>query len=116
VNKKIEMDPDFKIEMYKNFKKHPYFENIEINEDGNIVLYHYDSIIPFKNYLYENKLFVNIPIHVSRLVAETWNDPENNNYKEYTQVHHISNNGFDNSKYNLIWVNKLQHKYIENRF
>jgi len=59
----------------------------------------------------ENK-YVNIPFYVYRIVAETF--IENPNYKCYTDVHHISNNGYDNSLYNLLWVTKDQHNKIEN--
>jgi hypothetical protein len=57
--------------------------------------------------------FVEIPIHIYRLVAETW--LENPDYNKYKIVHHISNNGYDNSIYNLMWVTDVQHKIIENR-
>lgn len=55
--------------------------------------------------------YIEIPIYVYRLVAETW--LENPNYKIYNTVHHITNNGYDNSIYNLIWVNDIQHDEIE---
>jgi len=48
--------------------------------------------------------------YVYRLVAETW--LENPNHELYNTVHHISNNGMDNRKENLMWVTKAQHAQI----
>jgi hypothetical protein len=60
--------------------------------------------------VFHNK-FIIISIYVYRIVAETW--IENPNYKIYNIVHHISNNGYDNTIFNLMWVNKKQHNEIE---
>jgi hypothetical protein len=60
----------------------------------------------------DNK-FVRIPIYVYRIVAETW--IENPCYSIYNIVHHISNNGYDNTIFNLMWVNKKQHIEIEKK-
>jgi hypothetical protein len=60
--------------------------------------------------IFENK-YVNIPVYVYRIVAETF--IENPNYECYNIAHHISNNGYDNSIYNLMWVNNDQHIMIE---
>jgi hypothetical protein len=45
-----------------------------------------------------------------RLVAETWLSKEG-----YNEVHHIINNGYNNSIFNLMWVTNKQHSVIENR-
>ena len=50
--------------------------------------------------------------YVYRLVAKTW--CENPNPELYKIVHHISNNGMDNRKENLMWVTKAQHDEIHN--
>ena len=48
---------------------------------------------------------------VYRLVAETWCiDPDKPS--AYNIVHHIDNNGYNNTPENLIWVNKEQHSRI----
>jgi hypothetical protein len=63
----------------------------------------------------EGYLWVEIP-NVSkyqlvyRLVAETWCERPDSNI--YTTVHHISNNGMDNSISNLLWVTPEQHAEI----
>ena len=62
--------------------------------------------------IYEEK-YVILPIYVYRIVAETWLD--NPKYDYYNSVHHISNNGYDNTIYNLIWVGKDQHNEIEKK-
>ena len=56
---------------------------------------------------------ISIPIYVYRLVAETYLD--NPNPRKYSQVHHILNNGYNNSVFNLMWVTDEQHRWIEER-
>ena len=54
-----------------------------------------------------------IPTYTYRLVAETW--LPNPNIEIYNMVHHIINNGYNNTIYNLMWVSDAQHKIIERR-
>ena len=53
----------------------------------------------------------NFKAKVYRLVAENWcinaDKPS-----AYDTVHHIDNNGYNNTPENLIWVNKEQHSQI----
>jgi hypothetical protein len=65
----------------------------------------------------DENLYVNFPgirtkrrEKVYRLVARTW--CENPNIDFYNQVHHISNNWYDNRKENLLWVTETQHAKI----
>ena len=52
---------------------------------------------------------------VWNLVAETWlKAPEDGTIDIY-HVHHISNNGYDNSIYNLIWLDKETHAQIDHK-
>ena len=48
--------------------------------------------------------------NVYRLVAETWLERPTN--KDKNIVHHIDNNGYNNSAENLIWVDKIEHGKI----
>jgi hypothetical protein len=72
-----------------------------------------------KKYFYKTNTAKNgdktfsIPIYVYRLVAETW--CFNPLPEEYTEVHHIINNGYNNTIFNLLWVTHSQHKIIEKR-
>jgi hypothetical protein len=49
---------------------------------------------------------------VYRYVAETWCNPPANT-KDW-EVHHITNNGYDNRPANLIWVTEEMHQKIHN--
>lgn len=102
-----------------NYKWHPYMY-IGITSNLEIINVYKDKFINGIKYANENFMkifnekinnginFIEIPIYVYRLVAETW--LENPNYKNYKTVHHISNNGYNNTIYNLIWVTDDQHK------
>jgi hypothetical protein len=50
--------------------------------------------------------------YVYRWVAETWCNPPANT--KGWQVHHITNNGYDNRPANLIWVTEEMHQKIHN--
>ncbi|MDR0312094.1 MAG: hypothetical protein LBI14_00705 [Treponema sp.] len=97
------------------FKNHPKEENIEVSSLGRVRSG--EKILPQYIPTDDENLYVDIPSirtkrreKVYRLVAETW--CENPNMDFYNQVHHISNNGYDNRKENLLWVTETQHKKI----
>jgi len=50
------------------------------------------------------------PVHVYKIVADAWLEPPAD--KSKFEIHHISNNGYDNRPQNLIWVEKDIHKQI----
>lgn len=56
--------------------------------------------------------------YVYQLVAETWLEKDEEGQKEHWnekwEVHHISNNGYDNRPENLIWLKRKIHKKIHN--
>jgi hypothetical protein len=53
---------------------------------------------------------------VYRFVAKTWcKKPYNSDNSIIWQVHHISNNGYDNRPSNLLWVTPKQHSIIDPR-
>jgi hypothetical protein len=120
VDKEIEIDG---IPICKNMQIEPLngeiFEkykstNIEVSNIGRIKLE--DEIL--KQYkIYDGYLYVCLPYSVQnyppyipdlvyRLVAETW---VIKNDEKLNIVHHISNNGYDNTRENLMWVNYWQH-------
>jgi hypothetical protein len=94
------------------FKCHPYL-GIEVSNHGKIKNTFKEDKYIKHNGSEEFGEYVKIPIHVYRLVAETFID--NDNPKKYNTVHHVSNNGFDNTIYNLMWVTKDEHDIIEGR-
>jgi hypothetical protein len=121
----VEGAVNYAIEKYSGkYSYHPCIQ-IGITEDSRIINwyeyeYKYGSKYKNKNFrkIFKDKIingikFIEIPIYVYRLVAETW--LENPNYEIYKTVHHITNNGYDNTIYNLMWVSDKQHKIIENR-
>jgi len=64
-------------------------------------------------YLYVNLFDNNLKYYVYRLVGETWCPcPVKITNKDW-QVHHITNNGYDNRPENLIWVNTIEHRIID---
>jgi hypothetical protein len=111
-----------KIESYSEFDKsdilgnhHPYIR-IVVNKNGSIIWENEyakkdkDMFIKFKEQNDRDSPYINIPFHVYRLVAETWLKNEDRKY--YTVVHHKINNGFDNTIYNLIWMEYYEHKKL----
>jgi hypothetical protein len=48
--------------------------------------------------------------YVYRFVAETWCNPPTNT--QGWEVHHITNNGYDNRPSNLIWIQSAMHRQI----
>jgi len=105
------------------FRKHTE-KDVEVSNLGRVkygdqILEQYD---PHNN----GYLFVDIesmgktsPEKVYRLVAETWLEkPDLKEYQKdsksfcYNTVHHISNNGYDNRRQNLMWVTEWQHAMI----
>jgi hypothetical protein len=99
----------------EKYDEHPYLQ-IYRNKRGLFFSMDYEN----KNkYFYKvlttstNEKFISIPIYTYRLVAETW--IQNPDTKIYNQVHHIINNGYNNTIFNLMWVTYEQHKIIEKR-
>ena len=109
VYNKIDVDKEIELIYMERYVSHP-FINIHRNKRG--VFFSID-----KNHKYFYKICTDkngvegffIPIYVYRLVAETWITKP----KGYTEVHHIINNGYDNTIYNLMWVTRSQHNLIE---
>jgi len=100
---------------YEKYDEHPYLQ-ICINKRGFVFTIEYGTNRKIFFSTSETKngdKIVSIPIYIYRLVAETWID--NPNPKVYNQVHHIVNNGCNNTKYNLMWVDNDQHRIIEKR-
>lgn len=52
---------------------------------------------------------------VWNLVAETWLKTPSDKTDKIYHVHHLSNNGYDNSVYNLIWLDKATHAKINHK-
>jgi hypothetical protein len=130
IDEAVEYDPNEKHSENDCTGKHP-FIYIGVNKNSRIInINKYDVHIqqegnmsvkvpyvksnfcrPFLERENDGIKYVEIPIYVYRLVAETW--LENPDYNTYWIVHHISNNGCDNSIYNLMWVGGEQHKEIQ---
>ena len=100
------------------FKKHPEID-VLVSNYGRILSMDESEIyeqFPDENPTQYDYLHVRVPgkrpftVLVYRLVAETWCPRPDKNL--YTEVHHISNNGFDNREQNLMWVTKSQHAMI----
>jgi glycerophosphoryl diester phosphodiesterase len=98
---------------YEHYDEHPYL-GICINKRRLVFTIDYKSqrkIFFATSETRNGDKIISIPIYVYRLVAETWKEkPEG-----YTEVHHIINNGYDNTIFNLMWVTHDQHKIIEKR-
>ena len=91
------------LQIYKN--KRGYFFSKEYGTNNR---YYYKTI----NSKNGEQLFL-VPVYIYRLVAETWiPNPDTNKYR---QVHHIINNGYNNTIFNLMWVTIDQHRSIERR-
>lgn len=98
------------------FRKYPKNNVIEISNLGrmkidNEIIKQWDDDANGKGWLYVKiGKIIEYPKYIYRFVAETW--------CEYPkdigglQVHHISNNGYDNRPENLIWIKKDLHAKI----
>jgi hypothetical protein len=100
------------------FKKHPDYP-VEVSNMGRVKM---DNKILLqqpnmeKDYDPYGYLWVDIPKiddlerRVYRLVAKTWCERPDQDI--YFMVHHITDNGMDNQKENLLWVSCEQHRDI----
>jgi hypothetical protein len=95
----------------EKFDWHPKIQ-VGVSNFGNVKNL-YQSKFYGKYFVIYDQKYVNIPIFVYRIIAETWLD--NPDYNIYNAVHHISNNGYDNTIFNLLWVSKRQHDEIEGK-
>jgi hypothetical protein len=96
----------------ENYDYHPYL-GISLNKRGLAFSEEYEThrkMFFVTSETRNNDKIVSIPIYAYRLVAETW--IENPDPKKYNQVHHIINNGYNNTIFNLMWVTYEQHKII----
>lgn len=96
------------------FRPYPKNNRIEASNLGRIkidnkVVEQHDCYDGNKGYLYVKTTIVDYPI-VYRFVAETWCQCPNV-FLEGWQVHHISNNGYDNRPSNLMWLRKRWHGF-----
>jgi hypothetical protein len=129
---KIKCDNDLPGEIFRKYPKNINHATLEFREylnsfDG----VHNFSPIEVSNYgrircqniyhQYEDKpgwLYVHITHKVKypvyRLVAETWLECPFEDSLNW-QVHHISNDGYDNSPSNLVWIKNDFHKSIPTR-
>lgn len=99
----------------EEFKKHPE-ENVYVSNMGRVkspdtleILDQFPDADEKKyDYLYvritSRRIYKRL---VYQLVAETW--LENPDREQYSIVHHLTNNGYDNRVTNLMWVSKKQH-------
>jgi hypothetical protein len=98
------------------FRKYPQNKQIEVSNFGRIridnkIVEQWDDHSNGKGWLYVKiKNIIEYPEFVYRFVAETWCQCPN--ILDRWEVHHISNNGYDNRPSNLIWVRKEWHKKI----
>lgn len=53
--------------------------------------------------------------YIYQLVAKVWLDTPNDFKNEIYEVHHIDNDGYNNTVDNLIWVKKCQHGHIHSK-
>jgi hypothetical protein len=108
------------------FKPHPEIA-VQVSNFGRVkcnneILEQFD---PNKNNIWKcGYLYVYVKVKrrfnklVYKLVAETWLKKPKNDYIpsekafDYTTVHHITNNGYDNRIENLMWVTNWQHIFI----
>ncbi len=101
--------------------RHPFYPHISTsnygrvrrdNSDGSLsaLLYREEKDMP--GYWVVND--GNYDFFVYSLIAETWLLPWNPDPTKFSIVHHITNNGFVNCPWNLIYVTNAQHSYIHN--
>jgi hypothetical protein len=98
------------------FREYPQNKLIKVSNLGRIRIENkieeqWDDHSNGKGYLYiKVKHIIDYPEFVYRFVAETW--CQCSNVLDRWEVHHISNNGYDNRPSNLIWVRKGWHTKI----
>jgi hypothetical protein len=97
----------------RNFIRH-YDKIIEVSNLGRIKI---DGVLQKQEEMTYGYLYINlndkINYNVYRMVGETWCPCPVEETTRYWQVHHITNNGYDNRPENLIWVNSVEHKFID---
>jgi hypothetical protein len=98
---------------YRNFIKN-YDKIIEVSNLGRIKI---DGILQEQKEMTYGYLYINLNnktnYNVYRMVGETWCPCPVEETNKYWQVHHITNNGYDNRAENLIWVNLVEHRFID---
>jgi len=106
----------------QNIKKG--YERYKVSNFGRVKYINYESPVPQKDengkigYLVLDKeLFghgITGKVYVYRMVADTWleEDPRQSKKLGSWHVHHITNNGYDNSLENLIVIRQLLHYKI----
>jgi len=98
------------------FRKYPINKLIEVSNLGrmkveNKIIEQWDDDTQGKGWLYVKiGKIISYPKYVYRFVAETWCQCPN--ILDQWEVHHISNNGYDNRPENLVWVRKGWHGQI----
>jgi hypothetical protein len=103
-------------EIFRNYSKEKIIEvsNLGRIRINNEIIKQWDDDEKGKDYLYiKIGEIIDYPRYVYRFVAETW--CRRSNDLSGWQVHHISNNGYDNRPCNLLWVTEEQHKKIHPR-
>ena len=102
----------------KYFEILPQYENEEKDKDEKL---------NSKDYR-DGYLYVNLPKAVKvkneyksttavyELIAEYWLKKEGCDKKCFYDIHHINNNGYENTPANLIWLKKCQHKQVHPNF
>jgi hypothetical protein len=97
----------------RNFIKH-YDKIIEVSNLGRVKI---DGILQEQKEMIYGYLYINlndkINYNIYRMVGETWCPCPVEETNKYWQVHHITDNGYDNRHENLIWVNSDEHRFID---
>ena len=110
------LEPELKGEIWKSYKAGK-TEGLEVSSYGRVRYSYNKEIIPQKDSEEKGKEVgylvldnAELPkIHVYQMVAETFLEkPDSGEY----QIHHITNNGYDNSVGNLIYLTKEQHNQL----
>lgn len=109
-------EKDLKGELWRHYLNEP---NIKVSNLGRIKID--DKIVELVDeHVCEGYLYIKdhpIKKKVYRMVAETWLVKDMEGQKDFLEpwaVHHISNDGYDNSVQNLIWLKKQLHDEIHN--
>jgi hypothetical protein len=101
------------------FRKYPKNNAIEVSNLGrmkinNEIVEQWDDDANGKGWLYVKIKTIAYPKYVYRFVAETWCQCPDDT--QGWEVHHISNNGYDNRPDNLIWIKREAHGKIPTIF
>lgn len=107
------------------FRAYPKDERIEVSNFGRIRIFgevqEQEDVYKFAGMLYlknwKEIIIKGVPLYlpyVYNYVAKTWLEPHNNDNNIW-DIHHLSNDGYDNSPQNLIWITRNQHKRINHR-